>query len=376
LVVRELLSALEELAPIHLAADWDNIGLQIGSSESEVSGVLVALDVTPSVVNEAVQHGCNTLVVHHPLIFSPLKTITNGDSVGQLVSSLCAKNLNLIVAHTNLDSASGGVNDVLAAALGIGDRTALIPSSTSPGYKMVVFTPPGSVEPVLAALSSVGCGVIGEYSSCSFRNPGTGSFIPSDKAEPVTGQKGVLNNESEERLEIRVPSDVLRDAVNTLVDVHPYEEVAYDIYRLESPTGDASQGLGRVGVLETPMSLDGCLAKWSTELSVTAARVSGSLDRTVTKVAVCGGSASSVIDAAVDSGADVLVGGEFSYHDYATADKANISLVAFGHDVTERIAMGPLVVSLIDKLSDRDIEVRETASPSSSWNWWTSGKRG
>ncbi len=376
MVVRELLSVLEELAPIHLAADWDNVGLQIGSVESKVSGVLVALDVTPSLISEALQHGCNTLLVHHPLIFNPMKTITDADPVGRLVSSVCFKNLNLIVAHTNLDSAAGGVNDVLAGALGVGDCTALIPASSSSDYKMVVFTPTDSTEPVLAALSGLGCGVIGEYSSCSFRSPGTGTFIPSDEAEPVVGEKGALNQEAEERLEIRVPPAVLRDAVNTLVDVHPYEEVAYDIYRLENPLGDSTQGLGRVGALEDPMSLDDCLAKWSTELSVAAARVSGPLDRTVTKVAVCGGSASSVVDAAINSGADVLVGGEFSYHDYATADKADLSLVAFGHDVTERIAMGPLVVSLTEKLKDRGIEIRETAGPSSSWNWWTSGNRG
>ena len=116
--IRELIDALERFAPLPLQDDYDNSGLQVGTTETEVSGVLLCLDVTREVVDEAIRTGCNMIVSHHPLLFRPLKRLTD-DSIGSIVMDAVKAGITIYASHTNLDNVSDGVNWRIARVLGL-----------------------------------------------------------------------------------------------------------------------------------------------------------------------------------------------------------------------------------------------------------------
>ena len=346
--VTDISQYLDKLAPESLAEPWDNVGLQIGREALEVERLLVCLDVTDAVLEEAISKNCQLIVAHHPLFFREVTGVTGATPTGQVAMRAIENGLAIYVAHTNLDKAAGGISDSLASSLSLVEVKVL--SSQDHLLKLVVFVPRDALEPVKKALGDAGAGTIGLYSHCSFGVAGSGSFRPLAGAHPSLGNVGQDNQVDEVRLEVEVRETDLPKVTEAMIAAHPYEEVAYDLYELRN--SDRSAGLGRIGNLKEEIGFDDFIKICKNQIS-DGIRVSGSIER-VKRVAVCGGSGSSLISKAFGAGADVMVTGDIKYHDALGARDIGLALVDGGHDATEFAG----ILSLSEKLSGEfDIDV-------------------
>ncbi|HHV08068.1 MAG TPA: Nif3-like dinuclear metal center hexameric protein [Firmicutes bacterium] len=352
---------IEKLAPRHLAEDWDNVGWQVGDSRNQVTTVLVSLDPSPGALTKAEQLGAQLLVTHHPLFFRPLKHLRLDLPSEQLVAKFLRANIGVYSAHTNLDKASKGTSDVLAQKLGLINNEILAPDQGQKLYKLVSFVPSSHVENVRQALAAAGAGWIGNYSHCTFQVAGTGTFMPLEGTKPYIGHQGTMEYVDELRLETVVPEENLGKAVSRLLSAHPYEEVAYDIYPLARE--GRSYGLGLVGELPQSMSLTEFAKTVKKVLGLPSVNVVGDENKQITRVAVCGGSGSSLIGRAKFVGADVLVTGDVKYHDALEAELIGLSVVDGGHDGTENPVVLMLANYLADKLNDRQVDVHTYIAP-------------
>ncbi len=338
--VADIAKKMERLAPLSLVEEWDNVGLQVGREDAEIESVMLALDVTDSVLDSAIKHGCGMIIAHHPLFFRDIKAVTERTSAGAVALRAAESRVAVYIAHTNLDNARAGINDYLASALGLNDVEVLHMKSRL--KKLVVFVPEGSVEDVRAALGEAGAGLIGLYSHCSFAAPGVGSFRPMAQARPAIGETGKQSTAEEYRLEVEVAETELDAAVSAMIAVHPYEEVVYDVYQLLKM--DGQHGLGRIGNLKEAVNFDSfideCVALFGPMVR------SAGPARAVGRVAVCGGSGAALIDRAAGGGADVLVTGDVKYHDAARAIELGLAIVDAGHDRTELVALERLRADL------------------------------
>lgn len=328
-----IIEALEQWAPRSLAEDWDNVGLMLGSPAQDIERVMVALDVMPEVVEQAIAAKVDLLVVHHPVIFKPLKHLRSDQPHTALLVRLIQAGIAVYAAHTNLDCAPGGVNDVLAEQLGLQEVKLLAASGSEALYKIVVFVPHDQAAAVHTAMAEAGAGHIGQYSHCSFQTKGEGTFLPLDGAEPYIGRVGTLERVEEVRLETIVPQSGYRRVLRAMLAVHPYEEVAYDIYKLENE--GQSWGLGRIGRLPAPLSFAAFCQDVKTRLGCEAVMGTGAPETQIRKVAVCGGSGASLLHKAAFAGADVLVTGDVKYHEAQAALLAGVAIVDASHFATE-----------------------------------------
>ena len=251
LLIRDVLREIERLAPIALQESYDHTGLQVGDVNQPARGALLCVDVTEAVVDEAIAHDCNLIIAHHPLLFRPLRELTGADYVQRCVAKACRHDLVIYAAHTNLDNATGGVNDKLAELLGLQHTRILRPLSDSL-LKLVTFVPEAHADAVRAALADAGAGHIGAYDACSFSAPGEGRFRATEGCQPYVGTVGALHVEPEVRVETILPRHLRSTVVRALLAAHPYEEVAYDLYPLSNAWSQA--GSGAVGELAEPMS--------------------------------------------------------------------------------------------------------------------------
>ncbi len=339
---RTIMAALERLAPRSLAAGWDNVGLLVGSPAQEIASLLVTLDVTPQVAERAAAEGVDMIVAHHPLIFKTLNAIRTDTPQGRTLAALLAAGIAVGAVHTNLDAADGGVNDVLAARLGLTELRPLVVDGRERLLKLATFVPESHVEEVRQALAGAGAGHIGNYSHCTFQVPGTGTFLPLAGTKPFIGEQGKLEYAAEYRLETILPEDAAPRVIDAMLRAHPYEEVAYDLYALENPGREF--GLGRMGRLAAPEPFAAFAARVKTALGLSQIRVAGPTDREVATVAVCGGSGASLLSAA--AGADVFVTGDVKYHEALEAAAAGLTMVDAGHFATERPVVEALVAHL------------------------------
>lgn len=348
--VQDLLGLLHGLYPQDLAEEWDNVGLQVGDPAAPVERILIALDPTPAALAAANAQGAQLLVTHHPLLFKPLRRLTPDDPVGRVVWQAVCAGVAIAAAHTNLDVAADGLNRWLADRL---ELTGAEPLQPAQGHllKLVVFVPADHAEIVAEALFAGGAGQIGAYDQCSFRAPGIGTFRPGPDTTPFIGEAGRSERVEEVRLETIVPQRRLGRVLDKLIKAHPYEEVAYDLIPLANQLPGV--GLGRIGRLVVPMSLT-ALADWvKAVLESSSLRLVGAADRTVAKVAVCGGSGAGLIHEAKRRGADVLVTGDIKYHEARLAEELDLALIDAGHFATERLAVGELAARLGEEASAR-----------------------
>lgn len=342
--VGDWLAVLDELYPPAWAEEWDNTGLQVGHRPARADRVLVALDPTPEVIAEAKGRGCTLLVAHHPLLFRPLARLDLDHPVAGAAAAALRAGVAVAACHTNADVASPGVSDVLAEALGVRVDGPLQGTAAGARAKLVVFVPAAETAKVLDAVAGAGAGEIGEYTHCSYRVRGTGTFLPSERADPAIGDRGALNEVEEDRLEVVLPRERLGRVVQALLDVHPYEEVAYDVYPLGGPTG---LGLGRVGVLDEPLSGEALAARCRARLGAEP-RVAGVSEREVRRVALCGGAGASLVPEALRAGVDAYVTGDLKHHEALDAAAAGLLVVDAGHHATER----PFVPHLAQRLAE------------------------
>ncbi|WP_127582686.1 Nif3-like dinuclear metal center hexameric protein [Paenibacillus koleovorans] len=334
----------ERMVPKHLAMPDDKIGLQLGSLSREVRKALIALDVTDEVVDEAIRLQADLIIAHHAIIFRPLAHLQTDTPSGKLYERLIKNDIAVYIAHTNYDIVEGGMNDLMADALGLQNATHLESIHTEQLKKLVVFVPKSHHEAVLQAMFAAGAGGIGKYSHCSFNIEGTGTFLPGDEAQPFIGQRGKLERVEEMRIETIVPDSIERKVVQAMLKAHPYEEVAYDLYPMDLK--GRTFGLGRVGKLAASETLGAFAQRVKEAFDVPFVRVVGPADRDIRKVAVLGGSGSRYIRHAQFAGADVLVTGDIDYHTAHDALAAGLTLVDPGHNA-EKI----MKKSVADRLS-------------------------
>jgi dinuclear metal center YbgI/SA1388 family protein len=311
---------------------------------------MVSLDPCAGAVQAAVEAGCGLLVTHHPLIFSPLKRLSGQDPVGRVLMEAVRCNLSVVAAHTNYDAADGGLNDLLARRLGLTSCEPLKGDGGARLAKLVVFVPLGHEDAVREAVFPHAA-ALGRYDDCSFMASGTGTFRPLEGARPFIGEEGRRSAAAEGRLEFLLREDDVAAAVKAMGRAHPYEEPAYDIYPLLNR--GSAEGVGRAGLLPSPLMLGDFARMVKEELAAPGLRVVGSLDRTVRKVALCGGSGAFLLNEALFRGADLLLTGDVKYHDARTAESLGIAVVDAGHYTTEQVAIDGLADVIRDGLAGR-----------------------
>ena len=333
--IKEIATALEMFAPLPLQDGFDNAGLQIGLTDAEVTGVLLCLDVTEAVVDEAVALGYNLIVSHHPLIFSPLKRITGGNYVERCVIKALANGIAIYSAHTNLDNAPGGVNYRIAEKLGLQNVRILAPKEDSL-LKLAVYVPQSHATEVREALFAAGCGKIGNYGSCSYNIDGFGTFKAQEGCNPYCGEIGELHTEPEVRIETVMPAYIKNHVIAALLKAHPYEEPAYDVYPLKNSW--SSVGTGVIGELPEGCDELELLKCVKEKFNVGSVRHTALLGKPVKRVALCGGAGGSFAGAALAVGADVYITGEARYHDLFNYNHKMLVAV-IGHYESEQYTM-------------------------------------
>ncbi|MDK8180975.1 Nif3-like dinuclear metal center hexameric protein [Paenibacillus sp. UMB4589-SE434] len=321
---------MEKLAPKSLAVPDDRIGLQLGSLQGEINNVLITLDVTEAVVEEAIQIGAKLIIAHHAIIFRPLKDLQTDTPAGRLYEKLIKHDIAVYISHTNYDIAEGGMNDLMADALRLQHVKVLEKLQQEKLQKLVVFVPKSHAEQVRTAILDTGAGWIGDYSHCSFNLEGIGTFKPLEGTNPFIGTTGKVEEVEEVRMETIIPSSVKSRVLRAMLKAHPYEEVAYDLYPVELE--GKVYGLGRVGKLTEAVTLSELAEQVKTQFNVPFVRVVGPLDREVSKVAVLGGSGSRYVKHALFHGADVLVTGDIDYHTAHDALAAGLCIIDPGHN--------------------------------------------
>jgi dinuclear metal center YbgI/SA1388 family protein len=338
----EVLALLERLAPLDLAEDWDNVGLLLepsGAAMRPIARAFLCIDLGESVLAEAIERNADFIVAYHPPLFKGLKRLRASSADERVILRALEAKLPIYSPHTALDAAQNGVNDWLARAVGTGTHSALAPHTNLRGEcKLVVFTPRSHVAQLRSALSTeLGAGQIGNYSECAYELEGKGSFFGNDSAAPAVGERGRLEFVDEVRLEMRCDSRALKDLARVITAHHPYEEPAWDVYPLATPTR-ANVGAGRLLELATPISLPEAIARLKQALGVATLRVASSgrqdAGAPIQRVAVCAGAGGSVFEPV--HGVDLFVTGELRHHDVLSKVRSGASVILSEHSHTER----------------------------------------
>lgn len=364
----EIALFLEEIAPARYALPGDPTGLQWGDLSREIGTVLLALDFSESVLEEALEKNATFIFTHHPYLFNPLASLDLNNPRQALVARALKQDIILYTAHTNLDTVPGGVNQALGDLFELKDMHILSTTGSDALEKLVVFIPEGYQDRVRNAISDAGAGWIGNYSHCTYQLLGEGTFLPREGTSPFVGQEGALEKVKEFRLETILPRRVRSRVLKALFSAHPYEEVAYDLYPLEN-TGD-SWGFGRIGRLKTPMSLQQLAWKARKLLDAEGTfKVLGSPDRVLERVAVLGGSGGSYIDSAVENEAQVFITGDIKYHDAQRAADSGLSLIDAGHEATERPVLPVVAQKLNQRLQQGRYGTRVIISQQKNISW-------
>ena len=344
-----IIQYFEEFSPKSYAVEGDKVGLQIGTLNKKVRKIMIALDVIEPVVDEAVEQGVDLILAHHPIIFKPIKSLRTDQVYGRTIEKLIKHDITVYAAHTNLDVTPGGVNDLMAEALGLENCEVLAETFEDVVKKLSVFVPEEQADGVREALGKAGAGFIGNYSHCSFNTKGTGAFMPGEGTDPFIGERGKMEFVNEVKIETVFPASIERKVIRALLDSHPYEEAAYDIYNMAIP--GKKLGLGRIGELKERMSLETFANHVKGAFDVEGVRVVGDLQKMVKKVAVLGGDGNKYVSTAIRRGADVFVTGDIYYHVAHDAMMEGLSMVDPGHNVEKIMKDGvkDLIGEFIEK---------------------------
>jgi dinuclear metal center YbgI/SA1388 family protein len=329
--IKEIIKHIDEWAPPGAAWSKDNVGVQVGSSEENITNILLCLDITTDVVMEATSKNCNLIISHHPFIFHPIKKLDiTKDKKAALIALLLKNNITVFSAHTNLDFTKNGVSYQLAKRLGL-NNIQFLSNLSQNQYKLTVFIPETHLAQVSDAIFSSGGGVIGDYTHCGFRTAGIGSFKGNQDSNPTIGEPGKFETVQEIKLETLVYSWKVNDVMKAVKAAHPYEEVAFDLYKVDNL--NVNFGAGAIGELESEMSESDFLSFVSDKLKISSFRYTPGNKTKIKKVAVCGGSGINYLTDALGK-ADAYITGDIKYHDFFDA-KNEILLIDAGHFETE-----------------------------------------
>ena len=330
--VHQITQALEEFAPLALQESYDNAGMQIGDPNADISSVLLCLDVTEEVIDEAISRNCGLIISHHPLIFKGLKSITGSNYIERCIIKACKNDIAIYSAHTNVDNVAAGVNFKIADKIGLTD-VKILSEQSNMLLKLVTFTPISHLDIVHKALWEAGAGHIGKYDACSYNSSGYGTFRPGENTNPFCGNIGEIHSEEEIRIEMILPAFRKNAVLKALLTSHPYEEPAYDFYRPENLWSQA--GAGIIGNLPDPITGTDFLQTIKEKFSIPCIKHSPIPDKKVTRVAVCGGSGAFLLSEALKQKADVFLTGEIKYHDFFGLD-THLFIAEIGHYESEQ----------------------------------------
>lgn len=353
MTIEKVTTYIENWAPKGIAWERDNVGLQIGTSQQELKNILLCLDVNKDVVEDAVKKKCNLIISHHPLLFNPIRNIKPGNKNSDVIVKLIKNNIALYSAHTNLDFTKDGVSFQLAKRLKL-KSVKFLRNLSDNLVKLVVFVPIEYVEKVAEAIHNNGGGIIGEYTNCSFRLIGKGTFRGSDNSNPAIGEKGKLEFVDEVRLEVLVNNFDLPTVISAMKKAHPYEEVAFDLYPLLNE--NVNFGMGAIGILEKDLTRKEFLEYVSKKLGIKNFRYTSGKNKKIKTVAVCGGSGSDLLNTAILQNADAFITADVKYHTFQDAEK-RILLIDAGHYETEIFILDELKRRLDSFLSKSKNEV-------------------
>ncbi len=356
--LKEIIHHLESFAPGQLQEDYDNSGLQVGDPEKEIRSALVCLDCTEDVVEEARSKDADLIISHHPVIFKGLRSLTGRNYVERTILKAIRNDIAIYSIHTNLDNVLSGVNGEMAERLGLKPIGVLDPKPAQL-RKLVVFVPKDHAEKVRSAMFKAGAGGIGDYSECSFNLEGTGTFMAGAGTDPYVGAIGQRHEEAEIRVEVLVRATQEREVVRAMIEAHPYEEVAHDLYPLLN--NDRYTGSGLIGEWEKPLKEAELLDLLKKVFQLQAIRHTRLLDRPVKRVALCGGSGSFLMGKAITSGVDVFITGDVKYHQFFDAD-GRILLVDIGHFGSEQYTMNLIQRLLNEKFPTFAVRLTETVT--------------
>lgn len=341
----EFIASMEAIAPSRYAEPWDNVGLLVGDPAQDVSKALLTIDYTADVAAEAREQNCDLIVAYHPPIFDALKRVT----AGSLVFDAIRRGIAIYSPHTALDVADGGTNDVLADALGLVDRQPLRLSETkATQYKLVVFAPEDAADKVADAIFCAGAGRIGNYTSCSFRSPGTGTFFGEEGANPAVGQARTLERVQEVRIETVLPIDRVAPCIRAVREAHPYETPAFDLVQLAAPP--EGKGHGRIGGLPAGTTREALIERVKRELNLSHVLVAGSAGGGVNRAACCAGACGDMLKDAIAQKAQFYLTGEMRHHDALRAAQSGITVVCALHSNSERAVLRRLADRLAKEL--------------------------
>ncbi len=329
--IKDVLKEIEQYAPLPLQEGFDNAGVQVGDVNQEVTGVLLCLDVTEEVIDEALETGSNLIVSHHPLAFRAFKSLTGATYIERCLMKACKFDLVVYAAHTNLDNAVGGVNYRLAELIGLQNIRVLAPQKGAL-LKLVTFVPDGYADLMRNTLFNAGAGHIGNYDSCSYNLKGEGTFRAKEGCHPFCGEIGAVHTEKEVRIETILPSYRKAAVLRALLSVHPYEEPAYDFYPLDNVWEQAGSGV--VGELPEEEDELSFLQRIKELFHVKCIKHSAFTGNPIREVALCGGSGAFLIKDAISYGADVFITGEAKYNDFYDVED-RILLAVIGHYESE-----------------------------------------
>ena len=330
--VKDIISCLEEAAPPSFQEDYDNSGLQVGDYNADVSGILITLDVTPEIVEEAHRNNCNLIISHHPVTLSGIKKMTGNSFPVQILTEAIRNNISIYAAHTNIDSVKNGVSGILAKKLDLINCEILFPRKNLL-LKLVTFVPNDYADKVRNAIFEAEAGHVGNYDCCSYNIEGEGTFRGDDSTNPFVGEKGKPHTEKEVRIETIVP-DFLKNAVlKALLETHPYEEPAYDFYMLENSWDKV--GFGIIGELKEAKTPTDFLKYLKSVTQTGCIRYTQTSVKQIKRVALCGGSGSFLLQKALNAKADVFISGDFKYHQFFETSKG-MMIADIGHYESEQ----------------------------------------
>ena len=342
--ISEITAYLEEIAPLSYQEDYDNSGLIVGDGNKEISSALISLDCTEEIVDEAIQKGCGLIISHHPIVFRGLKKFTGKNYVERVIIKAIKNDIALYAIHTNLDNIGTGVNAKIAEKLGLKKLEILSPKA---GLlkKLVTFCPTNYAEAVRNALFNAGAGVIGNYSDCSYNTEGFGTFKGDEQTNAFVGERGVLHQEPEIRIETVFPAHLERKIVKALQEAHPYEEVAFDLYPLTNTFKQV--GSGMIGSLDEETDELTFLNSLKKNLKAQVIKHTALRNKPVKRVAVCGGAGGFLLQDAIRAGADVFVTADYKYHEFFDAEGKTL-IADVGHFESEQFTQG-LLFEIIQK---------------------------
>lgn len=355
MTIGEIIQHLESVAPLSYQESYDNAGLILGNRETHITSTLITLDITEEVIDEAIESGCKLIVAHHPILFKGIKKLTGSNFVERCIIKAIRNDIAIYAVHTNLDNVKAGVNAKICEKIGLLNQRILVPAEMNL-LKLTTFVPEAHLEIVREALFEAGAGSIGNYDQCSFSTLGSGTFRGNAESNPYVGERETLHFEKEGRLETIFPRNIKNKVVAALIKNHPYEEVAYDLYPVENILPEVGSGMiGELPGAENEIDVLKRLAKTFDCKIIKHTYLRG---KPVKKIAVCGGTGSFLLSAAIGAGADMFVTADVKYHDFFNAEE-KIVIADIGHYESEQFTKELFYEILIKKFPNFALHLSE-----------------